>query len=254
MVPLKKRKWARSVLVSLLALPLLSSCSGSRKPDATVSATTSREKAQFLLVRLAVLNPRVAEPLVKGFSAAALERAIGLVVATGVENAGWAEGLLQKEWWLSDDPGTRRRETEEVAGVLSEVRKMGPAGAHDGEERQREIREALTQGATLAPPTDGEGEAGDGPGVGARQREPEDATPGSWNAQERRAELEDAVRWVQFTRAWSSYYAAAGASAGGTRVPSRGPEVALDQAVTMSLVRPDFLDRLAGLMAEGLGS
>jgi hypothetical protein len=247
MVRLKRRKWPRSVLVSLLVLPVLTSCSGSRKPDATVSATTPRERAQFLLVRLAVLNPRVAEPLVKGFSAAALERALGLVVATGVENAGWAEGLLQKEWWLSDDPGTRLRETKEVAGVLSEVRKMSPGADHDGEERQREIREALTQGS---PPADGDGEAGLGPGAGERQED----TVDSRNAQERRAELEDAVRWVQFTRAWSSYYAAAGASAAGSGVPSGGPEVALDQAVTMSLVRPDFLDRLAGLMAEGLGS
>jgi hypothetical protein len=250
MVPLKRQKWALSVLVSLLVLPLLTSCSGSRRPDATVGATTGRERAQFLLVRLAVLNPRVAEPLVKGFSAAALERALGLVVATGVENAGWAEGLLHKEWWLSDDPGTRLRETEEVAGVLSEVRKMGPGGDHDGEDRQKEIREALTQGATSVPPADGEGRDGDGPGVGERQED----TLGSWDTRKRRAELEDAVRWVQFTRAWSSYYAAVGASAGGSGVPSGEPELALDQAVTMSLVRPDFLDRLAELMAEGLGS
>ena len=247
MVRLKRRKWARAILVSLLFLPLLTSCSGGRKPDPEVGATTPRERAQFLLVRLAVLNPRVAEPLVKGFSAAALERALGLVVATGVENAGWAEGLLQKEWWLSEDPGTRLRETEEVAGVLSEVRKMGPGGDHDGEEHQREIWEALTQGARPLSPADGGERDGDGPGVRARQED-------SRNPQQRRAELEDAVRWVQFTRAWSSYYAAVGASAAGGGVPSRGPEVALDQAVTMSLVRPDFLDRLAGLMAEGLGS
>jgi hypothetical protein len=250
MVRLKRRRWVRSTLVSLLVLPLLTSCSSSRKPDATVSATTPRERTQFLLVRLAVLNPRVAEPLVKGFSAAALDRALGLVVATGVENAGWAEGLLQKEWWLSDDPGTRLRETEEVAGVLSEVRKMGPGGDQDGEERRREIREALTQGATPVPPADGEAKEGEGPGVRERQED----TVDSRNAQEGRAELEDAVRWVQFTRAWSSYYAAVGASAGGSGVPSGEPELALDQAVTMSLVRPDFLDRLAELMAEGLGS
>jgi len=64
--------------------------------------------------------------------------------------------------------------------------------------------------------------------------------------------LEDAVRWVQFTQAWSSYYSAASAFSEGAEAAG-GPRLALDQAVTMSLVRPDFLDRLAALMAEGLG-
>jgi hypothetical protein len=238
------------VLLSLLILPLLSSCSANRPPGTGGSAVTPEERAQFLLVNLAVLNPRVAEPLVKGFSAAALERALGLVVATGLEEAHWAEGLLQQRWWLSEDPGTHLLETGEVEGVLSEVRKLDPAGSTHSEERQREIRDALTKRA--APIREGEEghQTGGGHGAAAAQEEPEAAQ----DAHERRAELEDAVRWVQFTRAWSSYYAAAGASADGCGVSPEGPEVALDQAVTMSLVRPDFLDRLAVLMAEGLGS
>jgi hypothetical protein len=202
-------------------------------------------------VSLAGLNPRVAEPLVKGFSAAALERAVVLVVDTGVEEATWAEGLLTHRWWVLEDPSRRLLGADGVDRVMSEVRRRNPDGGSESENRQREIREEL--GITLSPGLRGEEDGGSGKSV---QKEPVAAERGDEPepAATRRAEVEDAVRWVQFTQAWSSYYEAAEAQASGSSASPEGSRWALDQAVTMSLVRPDFLDRLALLMVEGLGS
>jgi len=232
---------------TLLLLLCLHGCgahSHSRPPD---PVPNPGERAQSILVQLAVLNPRVAEPLVKGFSAAALERALGLVVATGVEQSAWAEGLLRHRWWLSEDPQTRLRETEEVREVLLAVEREEASNPGDDGARGREIREALSRPA---------GGAGGGGGGG----QDEATTPGGALSTgprgvvgdpDPRKELEEAVQWVQFTQAWSSFYSAASASSAGA-ASAGGPRLALDEAVTMSLVRPDFLDRLAALIAEGL--
>lgn len=232
-------------------LILLSSCWTQGKGGTTADVVTPEVRAQSLLVNLAVLSPRVAEPLVKGVSAAALERAVVLVVNTGVDEARWAEGLLNRRWWLLDDPSTRLMGADGVTQVLSEVHRMDPAGGSAAEERQREIREAL--GHTVAPEPSSEGVT---EAIDARERKPaSDGVGRPLTGPERRAELEDAVQWAQFTQAWSSYYEAVDAvSSGQATVPAHGSESALDQVVTMSLVRPDFLDRLAALMVEGLGS
>lgn len=251
MVRLKRVAGASRPLVTLLFLLPLSSCGTHRPGKAQADPVTAEARAQALLVSLAGINPRVAEPLVTGFSAAALERAVGLVVDTGVEEAGWAEGLLAQRWWVLDDPSARLLGADGVSRVLSEVRRKNPVGASEGEARQREIREEL--GSTVGSGSRSE----DGGGAGGVFRKGAVTTEGEGDSgvgAAHRAELEDAVRWVQFTRAWSSYYAAADALSSGRSTSSEGSRAALDQAVTMSLVRPDFLDRLAVLMAEGLGS
>lgn len=251
MARLKGKTEACRPLFTLLLLLPLSSC-GTHGPDqAPAGPVTPEARAQSLLVSLAGLNPRVAEPLVKGFSAAALERAVVLVVNTGVDEARWAEGLLAQRWWVLDDPSTRLLGPDGVSRVLSEVQRKNPQGGFEGEARQREIRAEL--GNTLAPEAGSEESGGTvevvRKGAVTTEREGDTGTGPDY-----RAELEDAVRWVQFTQAWSSYYAAADALSSGKSTSSEGSRVALDQAVTMSLVRPDFLDRLAVLMAEGLGS
>ena len=63
-------------------------------------------------------------------------------------------------------------------------------------------------------------------------------------AEERRLELQEAVKWAQFTRIWSIDYEFATPLTAGPAVASVTPEVALDQAVTMSLQRPDSSARL----------
>ena len=250
MVRFKGAVDARRPLFILLLLLPLSSCGIHGQGKAPAKLITPEARAQSLLVSLAGLNPRVAEPLVKGLSAAALERAVVLVVNTGVEESRWAEGLLTQQWWVLDDPSTRLLGADGVQQVLSEVRRNPPGGS-EGEDRQREIREEL--GNTLAPELRSED------GTGAERVIRRDSVAlgregDSGTRPTQRAELEDAVRWVQFTQAWSSYYAEADALSSGSSTSSEGSRIALDQAVTMSLVRPDFLDRLALLMSEGLGS
>jgi len=237
-------------LLFLFFLPLLlSACGAPRHWGPPADATSPEARAQSLLVNLAGLNPRVAEPLVTGFSAAALERAVVLVVNTGVEEAQWAEGLLTHRWWLLADPSTRLLGADGVSRVLSEVQRMNPTGGAVGEDRQKEIRDEL--GSAVAP-GQGDGSGAEGTAGGVEEATREEGLPDQGRGS--RAELEDAVRWVQFTQAWSSYYQAVDAGSSGSAGLSEGSDVALDQAVTMSLVRPDFLDRLAALMVEGMGS
>lgn len=240
------------VILPLLLLGTLISCRPGPDPADGSRALAPEDQAQALLVNLAVLNPRLAEPFVKGVSAAAMERALGLVVAIGVDNASWAEGLLNRTWWLPADPNVSPQQPQTVEDVLSEVRRAGEDSESEGEERQERAREALTSGADRR-----DGESGGEAETPAVARPDGGAARGGGpgpDAGQRRAELEDAVQWVQFTQAWSSYYEAAQMASLEGAVSNSGSEVALDQAVTMSLVRPDFLHRLADLMAAGLGS
>jgi len=242
------------LLLTLILFATLTSCRSAPDPADGTRALAPENQAQALLVNLAVLNPRLAEPLVKGVSAAAMERAVGLVVAIGVDNAGWAEGLLNRTWWLPADLDVSSQQPRTVEDVLSEVRRAGADSESEGEERQERAREALTSGVDRR---DGDsGREQPAPSIAKPHRGVAGGGPPglSLEARQRRAELEDAVQWVQFTQAWSSYYEAAQVASLEGAVWNRGSEVALDQAVTMSLVRPDFLHRLADLMAAGLGT
>jgi hypothetical protein len=249
---LKEKSRRNRTSLPLILLGALSSCHPGIDPAEESRGVSPEGHAHALLVNLAVLNPRLAEPLVKGVSAAAMERALGLVVAIGVENAGWAEGLLNRAWWLPGESGVPVHQPRAVEEVLSEVRRVGSDTGVTGEDRERRAQEAI---ADEAVPLDGSrrdtgtGATKDAPAPEKGFRSSPAPGPG-----ERRAELEDAVRWVQYTEAWSSYYEAARVASFQGPLSTSGSETLLDQAVTMSLVRPDFLDRLATLVAEGLGS
>jgi hypothetical protein len=167
MVGFKCASGACRPLFTLLLLSAASSCGVQGPGEGPAGVATQESRAQSLLVSLAGLNPRVAEPLVKGFSAAALERAVVLVVDTGVEEATWAEGLLTHRWWVLEDPSRRLLGADGVDRVMSEVRRRNPDGGSESENRQREIRQEL--GITLSPGLRGEEDEGSGRSV---QKEP----------------------------------------------------------------------------------
>lgn len=232
-------------LLLLVLLPL-TSCSQAGTPEPGLPPVSPQEETERLLFHLASLDPVVAASPAETLWNLARAEATGMATLEEME---WvASRLSEEDPWASDEPNTRLLGTNGISQVLAEARQINPGGGLMTEDQQRAQREYLA-GAMFQVFTD------DG-GADAK-RAHEEATARQREVrfrkvEERQKELLEAARWVQFTQVWSIYYAAASPNVPGASHGPVGPEVALDQAVSMSLGRPDFLRRLSILMDESM--
>jgi hypothetical protein len=230
-----------------LLLPLvffLPSCTSSPSPSAGPAPIPPDQTSEELLIHLAGLDPGRAGSYLNEVSRTARNAATGMAT---MEDTEWMVSLLnQEDWWLSEEPNTRLLNTGGWTQVLAEARQLNPGGGLMTEDQQREQKAYLSSAMVQVFTGDGGAKAkADHESATARQRQIR-----LQKAEERRLELQEAVKWAQFTRIWSIYYESASPLPAGPVTGPVSPEVALDQAVTMSLQRPDFLERLAAHLNE----
>lgn len=225
---------------------LQASCGGTSGPPETRAQVSPQARAEALLIHLAGMDVALAGPHVSEISRMAQSQAAGMAT---LEDAEWAMSLLnERDWWLSEDPNTRLLNTGGLNQILTEARQMNPGGGLMTEDQQREQRAFLASEMAQVFVGDGGAQAKAAHEKAmARQHQIQ-----AQKAEERRMEMEEALRWARFVRTWSIYFEAAASPAPGPSSGPIAPEIALDQAVTMSLVRPDLLERLATLVDSAL--
>jgi len=192
-------------------------------------------------------------PFVAGPSAARIsgEARAGLAAMGGLEETERMVSLLNDtDWWRSDEPNTRLLGPNGWNQVLFEARALNPGGGLMTEDQKR-AQDALLSGSLVQVFMDDGGAEAKAAHEAATERQRRIRLQ---KAEERRAGAEEAARWAQFTQAWALYFQAASSADEAGDSEAGDPGIALDQAVMMSLARPDLLTRLVAALRESIPS
>jgi len=225
---------------------LVLSCGPSRTPSPEQSSPGPSDEAEALLIHMASLDPFVAGPFVAGISG---EARAGLSAMGGLEETEWMVSLLNDtDWWRSDEANTRLLGPNGWNQVLFDARALNPGGGLMTEDQKR-AQDALLSSSLVQVFLDDGGAEAKAAHEAATERQRRIRLQ---KAEERRAEAEEAVRWAQFTEAWALYFQAASSGDRPGNAGEGDAGIALDQAVMMSLARPDFLSRIAAALQESM--